>query len=396
MSTDVRSPVGELDLQVGYHLDGDPFEAFLEFRESEPFWCEAFGGFWVFTRYDEVREIMQDAGLFSHAPAGDPPAVGVPQVVLDEPITPSMFDPPYQTKLRGVILPHMTAAKISRLEPKMHAVCRDLIGTFKDQGQCEMVADFARKYPIAVFSDLFGLPPERREEFRILAETFLHGDPDARNSAWSSIRDIIGDELDARRNAPRDDMLSGVANGKIDGQLVAPDVAINLASTVFLGGLDTLPSNIGWAFRYLADHPEQRHQLIDDPSIAAAAAEEFLRTFPSVPRGGGTVTRDAHFHGIDLHAGDRVVALTNAANRDSAQFEDAMSVRFDRKVNRHLAFSAGAHRCLGSHLARHELEVALQEWHAAIPDYRIAPDTRFSYHGGMVFALERLPLEWDT
>jgi len=190
-------------------------------------------------------------------------------------------------------------------------------------------------------------------------------------------------------------MLSGIANGQIDGEPVESDVAINLASTVFLGGLDTLPSNIGWAFPYLAEHPDQRHQLLDDPSIAAAAAEEFLRTYPSVPRGGGLVTRDAHFHGIDLHAGDRVVALTSAANRDSAQFEEPMSVRFDRKVNRHLAFSGGAHRCLGSHLARHELEVALQEWHAAIPDYRVAPNTNFTYHGGMVFAIERLPLEWD-
>ncbi len=234
----------------------------------------------------------------------------------------------------------------------------------------------------------------RREEFRILAETFLH-DTAAQSDAWNSIRDIIGDELDQRRRSPRDDMLNGVAHGTIDGKVIDPDVAINLASTVFLGGLDTLPSNIGWAFRYLADNPEVRHQLVDDPSLAPAAAEEFLRVYPSVPKTVRVVTRDTPFHGVDLRAGDAVVGLTSAAHQDSAQFEDPLSIRFDRKVNRHMAFAVGAHRCLGSHLARHELEVALQEWHAAIPDYRVVPGTKYSYHGASVFALEYLPLEWD-
>jgi cytochrome P450 len=389
MSTDVRVPVRDFHVQAELHIEHDPFEAFLEYRESEPFWSEEFGGYWVFTRYEEVREIMQNPGLFSHARGGIPP------IEVDEPLMPSFFDPPYQTKLRGVILPLMTASKIARLEPKMHGVCQDLIATFKNQGHCLMVAEFARKYPIAIFSDLFGLPIERREEFRALAETFLH-DPEARASAWSSIREIIRDELDQRRSAPRDDMLGGVANGKIDGEIISDDVAVNLASTVFLGGLDTLPSNIGWAFRYLAEHPDQRQQLADDPSLAHAAAEEFLRVFPSVPRTNGTVTRDAHFHGVDLRAGDKVIGITTAANRDSAQFEDPMSVRFDRKINRHLSFSAGPHRCLGSHLARHELAVALQEWHAAIPSYRLPSNTDFKYHGGLVFALEELPLEWDV
>jgi len=220
--------------------------------------------------------------------------------------------------------------------------------------------------------------------------------PDARASAWTSIRDIIRDELDQRRQSPRDDMLSGVAHGTIDGEVISDNVAVNLAFTVFLGGLDTLPSNIGWTFRYLAEHLEQRQQLVHDPSLAHAAAEEFLRVFPSVPRTGGAVTPDAKFHGIDLRAGDKVIGITTAANRDSTHFEDPMSVRFDRTANRHLSFSAGPHRCLGSHLARHELAVALQEWDAGIPSYRVPPNTRSTYHGGLVFAIDELPLEWNV
>ena len=317
----------------------------------------------------------------------------VPRRQLDYPLMPSEFDPPYQTKLRSVILPLMTAAKMDLLEPRMHDVCRQLIAGFKDQGHCDMVADFARRYPIAIFGDLFGLPAERREEFRILAETFLH-DQEAQSAAWNSIREIIREELEDRRKAPRDDMLSGVVHGQIDGEPIEPDVAINLASTVFLGGLDTLPSNIGWAFRYLANHPEQRHQLVANPSLASGAAEEFLRLFPSVPKTARAVKHDARFHGVDLKAGDRVVGLVSVAHLDADQFEDPEAINFERKSNRQMAFAVGSHRCLGSHLARHELEIALQEWHAAIPDYRVPAGTKFTYHGGGVFAMEHLPLEW--
>ncbi len=370
-------------------MDKDPFEGFLAYRDSDPFWSESFDGFWVFTRYDECRDIMQDSDLFTKHGAQ------VPLRKLDYPLMPSEFDPPYQMKLRSVVLPLMTAAKMDRLEPNMHTVCRQLIDGFKYRGHCDVISEFARKYPIAIFGDLFGLPMERREEFRQLAETFLHNQS-VQSSAWNSIREIIREELQSRRSAPQEDMLTGIAHGQIDGETITEDVAINLASTVFLGGLDTLPSNIGWAFKYLADHPDLRHELAADPTLASGAAEEFLRLFPSVPKTVRVAKRDARFHGVDLQAGDRVVGLVSVAHRDADQFEDPLTLDFQRESNRHMAFAVGSHRCLGSHLARHELEVAFQEWHAAIPDYRVARDSDLSYHGGGVFALEHLPLDWDV
>ena len=97
-----------------------------------------------------------------------------------------------------------------------------------------------------------------------------------------------------------------------------------------------------------------------------------------------------------MRAGDRVQVLSGLANHDSAEFDDPLTANFDRKINRHIAFAAGPHRCLGSHLARHELEVALEEWHAVLPDYHIAPDAKLVYDGGGVFAIDYLPLEWDS
>jgi len=190
-------------------------------------------------------------------------------------------------------------------------------------------------------------------------------------------------------------MLNGVAHSRFDGEPIDMDVAVNLASTVFLGGLDTLPSNIAWTLRCLADHPAHRRQLVEDPSVVPAAVEEFFRVFPSVARYGATATRDINFHGVDIKAGDRVTTVLSLANLDSAVFDHPTELDFDRTVKRHFAFSAGSHRCLGSHLARHELGVFLSEWHAAIPDYRIRPTAKITYTGGAVFALRNLPLEWD-
>ncbi len=153
VSTEARTPIRVFDIQNDFDLDKDPFEAFRAFRETDPFWCEDFGGFWVFSRYAHVKEIMQRWELFSSVD------MGVPKVELEYPLMPSFFDPPYQTKLRSVILPLMTAAKMDQLEPQMHKVCRELIVGFKGEGRCDMVTDFARRYPIAIFGDLFGLPP---------------------------------------------------------------------------------------------------------------------------------------------------------------------------------------------------------------------------------------------
>ncbi len=191
----------------------------------------------MITRYEHVREVHQDYRTFTH--------VDTDPYVSDSPLMPSGFDPPYQTKLRSIVLPLMTASRIDPLEPRMHEVCRDLIAGFKDRGWCDAISEFARRYPIAVFCELFGLPENRREEFRQLAETWMH-DVTQRQSAWAEIRAIVRSELEQRRSAPRDDMLSGISNGQIDGDLVSLDVADQ-------PGLDRIPGR--------SRHPALQYRL---------------------------------------------------------------------------------------------------------------------------------------
>ena len=385
MSVVERCPIRQMELLIDPVIEHDPFEWLLQVHEADPFWTDFDGGQWIVTRYEHCREVQKDYRTFTHTE---------PQYKMADPLMPTEFDPPYQTKLRSIILPLMTADAVDPLEPRMHEVCRELIAGFKDRGECDAISEFARRYPIAIFGELFGLEEARLQEFRKLAELFLH-DRSQRAVAWSSIRDIIRNELQLRVGASRGDMLSGIANGEIDGELVDIETATNLASTTFIGGLDTLPSNIGWTLRYLADNPDQRKRIVEEPETVPRAVEEFFRRFPSVTRNNVRATRDVEFHGANIRKGDLVTTVLFLANCDSEVFDDPLKLDFDRTVNKHIAFSAGSHRCLGSHLARHELAVGLQEWHAAIPDYRIIDRDKITYTGG-VAGMHYLHLAWDV
>ena len=389
MSLEERCPVRDFTMLQG-NLDEDPFELYEALGSVPPFWTDSpddIDGYWVVTSYDDIREVLRDTTAFSSQNAS------IPYMPMEHPLLPTESDPPLVNKYRGIVLPHMTAEKIDPLEAKMQTVCAEIVGSFRDQGHCDVVGDFARVYPIRIFVEFFGLPPERREEFRNHAHTFLHSIAE-RGNAWARIRGIVQEQLDAKRANPQPDLLSAIANGVIDGELIHMEEATNLASTVFLGGLDTLPSNIAWSLRYLATHPDLRRQVVDDPGVIPDAVEEFLRSF-SVANPLRRAIRDVEVNGSLIREGDRIFVIISNGDRDPAEFGDAENVRFDRGTNRHIAFGAGPHRCLGSHLARHELCVALEEWHKQIPDYRIMEDAKLTYHGG-VLAMDTLPLEWDV
>lgn len=375
-----------VDLQLERDLRVDPFESLDQYRDRDPFWADGAdfyeGGFWVVTRFDQCREVLQDAATFATETYG--------QVLL-----PTSADPPELQKYRAVILPHLSRSKVLAMDERIREHARSYVTAIAEAGSCEFVSEFAQLYPIAVFSELFGLDPEAGQQFRELAEGFLHSLRPERDAYWLQILEVVDAELARRRSHPRDDLLTGIATAEIDGKPIDDETAINLASTVFVGGLDTLPSNLGWAFRYLAQHPEARQRLVGDGEGVAAVVEEFLRFYPVVAKERRRLNTEIEFHGAQMKTGDRVVLLVSVANRDELEFVDARAVNFDRTLNRHITFGVGPHRCLGSHLARHELGIALEEWHRVIPDYRIKPSGELRYNGG-ILAVAALPLEWGV
>jgi cytochrome P450 len=310
---------------------------------------------------------------------------------MAEPLLPTETDPPVTQKLRSLLMPHMTAKKVGALEPRMRQLCREIIESFRGDGRCDAVEQFSRVYPITVFIEFFGLPAEKKEEFRRQANIFLHY-ADQRADAWMKIRSIVEEQIIAKRASPAEDLLSAIANGRLDGEQIDIKTAVNVASTVFVGGLDTLPSNISWSLRFLANNPRYRREIIDNPGVIPGAVEEFLRLY-SVANPMRRIMRDVVVNGANMLKGDRVLCSIAAANRDPSVFGD--KAVFDRKSNPHLAFATGPHRCLGSHLTRHELAVALEIWHELIPDYHVSSGAQISYQGP-IFAMESLPLEWSV
>ena len=379
--------VDSIDLQLARDIERDPFEAFDAHIDMDPFWAKEGdfydGGFWVIGKFDQCRELLQDAETFQS------------EVFTEEPLLPSFAQPPELQKLRQVLLPHLSRRKTVEAEDRVRELANHYIDAFAAVGSCDLVADFAQHFPIAVFAELYGIANDKRAEFRQLAEKYLHSVGAERDSAWESIRAIVRGELQERRGNPRGDLLSGIANGEIDGAPIEMAICVNLAATVFLGGLDTLPSALGWTFRYLATHEDARRRVREQPETVPAMVEEFLRLYPVVAKERRRLSRDVDFHGVHMKAGDRVVALLSLANRDEVEFPNARTADFDRTVNRHITFGVGPLRCLGSHLARSELTIALQEWHRRIPDYRISDPSKIRFHGGII-AMSTLPLEWAT
>jgi cytochrome P450 len=386
--TAVRQPAGTY-LPSSGSSDTDPFSLIEQIGSWPPFWFEdaadAGGGYWVVTRFQDAREVQQDAATFSAIDAA------VPWVVLDQPLLPSFADPPLVQRYRKILIPRMSPAVIEPLKPHMERTCEAILDQFAAAGHCDAVAEFAQVFPLAIFLELFGMPEDGRSEFIFWTHKWHH-DRKEQPTAWARIREIVAQHLQAKLSYPGGDLLTAIATATTGDDPISMDDAINLASTVFLGGLDTVPSLITWSLRHLALHPELRAALVADPSLAESAVEEFLRIY-SITDPRRRVTKDTDFHGAAMRAGDRVVVSTACADRDPDAFADAGRARLDRVVNPHMAFGLAAHRCLGIHLARPELAIALTTWHGRIPDYAIAPGTRLSFKAG-VLSMESLPLVW--
>jgi cytochrome P450 len=189
------------------------------------------------------------------------------------------------------------------------------------------------------------------------------------------------------------DIVTGALKWRIDGEEPRPEDLLSCFLLLFMAGLDTVAAQSSYMIRHLATHPEDRKRIVEDPSIIPHAIEEMLRAYPIVQTA-RKATRDADFHGCPIKAGDMAQFPLSMAGRDENAFPNAKEVDFDRQDVRHISFGAGPHRCLGSHLARQELVVLLEEWHQRIPEYELAEEP--VEHAGGVFGLDSLKLRWPV
>ncbi len=201
--------------------------------------------------------------------------------------------------------------------------------------------------------------------------------------------------LDERQRHPENDILTGFLGAEVDGDRLTREEILDICFLFLIAGLDTVTDSLTCFFAYLSQHPGHRQQIVDDPAVIPKAVEEMLRWETPVAGTARLSTGDREVSGCPIAGANIVFVSIGAANVDPAEFEDAMEVRFDREVNRHLAFGGGVHRCLGSHLARRELRVALREWHRRIPDYGLKPGIELEYPPGLRM-VQNLELVWPT
>ena len=356
-------------------------------------------GYWVLTRSDLQREAFQNPKQFSNSAI---------QPHFDNPehfYIPEMLDPPEHTKWRQLLGPYFSPGRIATLEPAVLRRCRELIGAIAQRGECDFYEDFAREYPTTIFMGLMGLPVEDAKQFMVWEDAILNysseSDPEMKKvvQAMVDVQGCFKELFALRRVEPRDDLVTAALSWEMDGQPIPEQDLLNMCLLMFMAGLDTVTQQLSYSFLHLATHPEDRERIVRDPEVIPNAVEEFLR-FYSIVTPGRKVTSDVEFHGCPFKAGEIVYLPLSAASRDEEDFPGGDHVDFDRTPNHHIAFGAGPHRCLGSHLARRELRIAFEEWHRQIPNYRLAPGfdvtTIHEHVAGGVLGLDRLPLVWDV
>jgi cytochrome P450 len=370
-----------------------------ELREQGPAHFDTVAqGFWVFTRHDAVREIYGQPGLFSSESftPWDPDPVYR--------FVPTQIDPPEHVKYRQILNPWFSPGAVSRAEPRAREICRRLVSELAPRGGCDFVADFALRYPTEVFLAVMGMPVADADRFLRWVDDFfagLGGDPAAQEgmvAALTAIRQYWADAVEERRGSPpRDgDLASHLLHARVDDRPLNDTEILDMLTVLVLAGLDTTRGQLGYLFRHLATTEADRRRLVADPSLAPLAVEESLRVHTITFGDGRKVTADTEFHGCPLKKGDMVYGLVASANRDPRVYDRADEFVIDRTGSHHFGFAGGPHRCLGAHLARREMQVALEEWHAIIPQYRlVADDPLRERGGGSMLALQSLPLVWD-
>ena len=308
---------------------------------------------------------------------------------------PISSDPPFHHDARKLLLPAFTKTAVSRQEPATTGLCHALIDAFEGRDVVDAARDYAQHIPMRVIADMLGFPPQDAPQFREFVENTLEGinlPPEERLDAGcqrcsTTCSRRSSDHLDN----PRDDLTTYLINAELDGQKLDPSHVVGTMALLLIAGIDTTWSAIGASLWHLAKTPADRERLVAEPGLLPTAIEEFLRAYAPVTMA-RLVKQDMHWRGVDMKAEDWILLSFPAANRDPAQFDRAGEVVIDREVNRHAAFGLGIHRCLGSHLARMELRVALEVWLERIPEFSLADPAAVTWSAGQIRGPRTLPL----
>jgi cytochrome P450 len=373
-------------------LAADPYPVFRALRSREPVaWSECHDGFWVVSRYDDLCEAGSDWARFSTAKHG----ASLPETPFPR-LAPLEVDPPLHREYRRLINDLFSPTSVQTREPEIRKMAQELMRPLGAVRRFDYSKMFAIPFSQNVALGVVGFRDSDREDLATwIEEIAIHIGTDYELVFEPGLKVLgrIGERMEEKREEPGSDNLIGVLlGGEIEGRPVADQEVLLTTFMVLFGALDTTVSAISGAAWYLAEHQEARARLLAEPQLFDFAVDEFVRWTSPVQGMARTVVTDSTLGGCPVRGGDRMLLLWASGNRDEEEFPNPDDVVLDRHPNRHVGFGAGPHRCVGSHLAKLMIRVAIQEL-LALGDFRLAADSEPVWNTGLTRGIRSLYLE---
>jgi cytochrome P450 len=346
-------------------------------------------GGWVVRRHDDLKAIYENTDAFiKKGNAEFSSMIGESWDVI-----PTELDPPRHTAFRRGLDKVFSPRRMAEMEQKVSGRAQELIDKFKNKGQVEFIKEFATPFPCTIVLDMLGLEQARLDEFLGWEHNLLHTDNmEDRRKAIHTLKAFLMEEIEKREKNPTDDLISNALTMEADGRKWSKIEVFGHCFNLFIGGLDTVTANLGHHVNHLATNIEHQNILRENPEKIEWGVIEFMRAFSAVTTM-RICAKEIQIHGVTIKPGDRVAMSTPLGSNDPEVFDNPTEVQLDRRPV-HLGFGHGIHRCLGQHLARRELNVAIKDLLTEIPEFRIKPGFKVPYLMSNVMHVLELPLEW--
>jgi cytochrome P450 len=380
-------------------LQVNPYPYYARLRSECPVaHSEAGAGFWVLSKYEDISFVLKNHALFSSRQITVDPAT----LTTLGPDIPTQIDPPDHLRYRKVMGPWFRPVVVKSMEDSIRASAVALLEPIAGGQRWDFLNDFAVPFPCTIFLDLMGLPAEDLPTFLTWKEQILRATtPEELGEVFGTVkvdlRNYFQNVYRERRALadPGSDLIGSLISAQVDGERPLDESEFVRSATLMWGaGLDTVTAQLSLAIAYLAEHPARRDELVAHPDLIPNAIDELMR-YESLVSQARVATADVEIRGRTIRAGDVVWLLQGSAGRDEDEFADPDVVDFERTDIRHFGFGGGVHLCLGIHLARAELRIAMEEIHRRVPAYRIDETQPPIRHSGYVRGIDRLQLLID-
>ena len=386
--------VRDVGFLIGPEFLADPFEYFAGLHEKQPplFYNQSpiMGNAWFTISHAHSLTALRTIDAFTVE--GAAPFPRDPDNYFD--LIPLEIDPPDHRKFRNILDPYLSPQGVLKLENDIRALANELIDEIADAGECEFTEMFARPLPVSVFLNFMGLPLSMRPTFvDWVVQLIQFTDRDNAERIMGEIEAYLQSVIEEKRAAPDDAAISRIVHGKVDDRPLTEREIYGFTFFLFIAGIDTVYAVMNNAWVWLARNPDRVKEMIADPENIDNQVEELLRVF-GVTFSGRTLTRDFEMGGVQMKKGEKFNSLLPACNYDPAIWDNPREVRFDRARKPILTFTRGIHTCMGAHLARLEIKVALQEWFRRIPEFRLKDGANITYRPAGVIGPDSVPLVW--